>query len=145
MKKRTLLYAAVLLIAIPCLAGEDAKEFISMVAGAKFILIPAGSFMMGSPNDEPNRESDETQHHVIISRHFHMQTTVVTQGQWKTVMGNNRRISTLAGTTAPWKNFLVRCPGIYPETQPAGRDGQVQASHGGGVGICGAGGDDNTL
>jgi len=55
----------------------------------KFVLIPAGTFMMGSPEDEPGRFASETLHEVTITRPFYMQTTQVTQGQWKKVMGNN--------------------------------------------------------
>jgi sulfatase modifying factor 1 len=54
--------------------------------------IPAGTFMMGSPESETYSEDDEHQHKVTISSPFYMQTTEVTQGQWKEVMG-----------TEPWK------------------------------------------
>jgi formylglycine-generating enzyme required for sulfatase activity len=54
-----------------------------------FVYIPPGEFMMGSPEDEPERRDDEVQHHVTLTRGFYMQTTPVTQGQWETVMGNN--------------------------------------------------------
>jgi len=39
----------------------------SAASGAKFVLIPAGTFMMGSPSNEAGRDSDETQHQVTIS------------------------------------------------------------------------------
>ncbi|MFH1743397.1 MAG: formylglycine-generating enzyme family protein [bacterium] len=69
---------------------EDARTFTSPILGAKFALIPAGTFLMGSPDDEPGRDKDEgPQHRVTISRPFYMQTTEVTQGQWKKVVGNN--------------------------------------------------------
>ncbi|HLC15756.1 MAG TPA: SUMF1/EgtB/PvdO family nonheme iron enzyme, partial [Thermodesulfovibrionia bacterium] len=42
----------------------------------KFAYIPPGKFMMGSTN-------------VTLSQGFFMQTTPVTQGQWKALMGNN--------------------------------------------------------
>ena len=60
--------------------------------------IPAGTFMMGSPETEKGREfngsssSSEQQHKVTITKPFYMQTMEVTQGQWKAVMG-----------TEPWK------------------------------------------
>jgi sulfatase modifying factor 1 len=54
--------------------------------------IPAGTFTMGSPEGEPDRDSAEHQHPVTISKSFYMQTTEVTQGQWKAVMA-----------TEPWK------------------------------------------
>ena len=44
-------------------------------------------FLRGSPRNEPGRKSDENQHRVILTNGFYMQTTEVTQGQWKAVMG----------------------------------------------------------
>lgn len=61
--------------------------------GMKFRLIPAGEFIMGSPEDEPDRADDEIQHRVEISREFYLGVTEVTQGQWKELMG-----------TEPWKS-----------------------------------------
>lgn len=49
------------------------------------VLIPAGSFEMGS-NIDP---SEMPVHSVTINRTFAMGKTEVTQGQWKAVMGNN--------------------------------------------------------
>jgi len=57
--------------------------------GMKFVYIQPGSFMMGSPESEPKRDDDEKQHKVRLTKGFHMQTTEVTQGQWKAVMGSN--------------------------------------------------------
>jgi formylglycine-generating enzyme required for sulfatase activity len=57
--------------------------------GMKFVLIPAGKFVMGSPPEEPGRDDDERQYEVKISKPFYIQTTEVSQGQWKRVMGNN--------------------------------------------------------
>lgn len=70
--------------------GDDdiLKECICPLLKAKFALIPSGSFMMGSPADEVDRNTDEKPLRVTISRSFYIQTTQVTQGQWKTVMGN---------------------------------------------------------
>jgi formylglycine-generating enzyme required for sulfatase activity len=48
--------------------------------------------MMGSPDTEKDRQDDEHQHKVTISKAFYMQTTELTQGQWTAVMG-----------TEPWK------------------------------------------
>ena len=47
----------------------------------EFVKIPAGMFIMGSPESEKNREIDETQHPVKLSE-FWIQTTPVTQRQW---------------------------------------------------------------
>jgi len=61
----------------------------STVIGSNFILIPAGTFLMGSPAEEPERSAGEQQHQVTISKPFYMQTTPVTHGQWKSVRGGN--------------------------------------------------------
>ena len=47
-----------------------------------------------SPETEEGRYSNnETLHRVTLSKPFMMATTVVTQGQWKLLMGDNPRIS----------------------------------------------------
>jgi len=55
--------------------------------GMEFVLIPAGTFLMGSPQDEPDRNADEVQHRVAISKPYYIQGTEVTLGQWRAVMG----------------------------------------------------------
>jgi formylglycine-generating enzyme required for sulfatase activity len=55
-------------------------------AGMKFVLLPAGSFLMGSPPGV-GAADEHPQHRVILTRPFYMQTTEVTQGQWRAVMG----------------------------------------------------------
>ena len=57
--------------------------------GMTFVQIEPGTFIMGSPESELGRNSDETQHQVTLTKGFCMQTTEVTQGQWKAVMGSN--------------------------------------------------------
>ncbi len=72
-------------------AGEKfahAKPFTNSIS-MKFVYIPPGTFMMGSPENEPERHNNETQHNVKLTKGFYMQTTEVTQGQWKAIMGNN--------------------------------------------------------
>ncbi|MFO8090574.1 MAG: formylglycine-generating enzyme family protein, partial [Desulfatiglandaceae bacterium] len=69
--------------------------------GMTFNLIPAGTFMMGSPADEPERDSDETQHQVTLTTSYYMQTTEITQGQWNAVMGNNNAYSPNCGDDCP--------------------------------------------
>ncbi len=53
------------------------------------VLIPAGSFTMGSPPSERSRRTDETLHGVTISKSFKMGAREVTQAQYFTVMGWN--------------------------------------------------------
>src|ERR1044071_124918 len=66
-------------------AASPVKQ-LSNRLGMNFVLIPAGSFLMGSPQGEPERDPGERQHRVTLSRSFYLQTTEVTQGQWKAVM-----------------------------------------------------------
>ncbi|MEK6704468.1 MAG: formylglycine-generating enzyme family protein [Bdellovibrionota bacterium] len=51
--------------------------------------IKAGEFVMGSPEDEGNRNNDETQHVVKLTKDYEMQATAVTQLQYFLVMGRN--------------------------------------------------------
>ena len=69
--------------------------------GMKFVLIPAGTFTMGSPSNESERDNDDTQHEVTISQPFYMQTTEVKQGQWRKVMGNNPSYFSNCGDDCP--------------------------------------------
>ena len=69
--------------------ATGSKEFVCKIIGAKFVLIPAGTFTMGSPDSEVGRKNDENQHQVIITRPFYMQTTLVTTEQWKKIMGES--------------------------------------------------------
>ncbi|HRR75140.1 MAG TPA: bifunctional serine/threonine-protein kinase/formylglycine-generating enzyme family protein [Myxococcota bacterium] len=55
----------------------------------RFVHIPAGTFMMGSPKDEDGRYSYEKQHKVTLTSPFEMMVTPVTQSLWQFVMGNN--------------------------------------------------------
>jgi uncharacterized protein (TIGR02996 family) len=57
--------------------------------GMEFVAIPPGSFLMGSPADEPGRWDDETQHQVTLTRGFFLARHPVTVGQWLQVMDPN--------------------------------------------------------
>ena len=58
-------------------------------AGLEFVLIPGGSFMMGSPSSEEGRDDDEGPQHRVAIQPFYMMTTEVTQLMWQEVMGSN--------------------------------------------------------
>ncbi len=55
--------------------------------GMEFVLIPPGTFMMGSPQSEPGHQDREVLHQVTITRPYYLQTTEVTLKQWQEVMG----------------------------------------------------------
>ena len=48
----------------------------------KLVQIPAGKFLMGSPETEKDRDQEETQHEVTISKPFYMGITHVTVDQF---------------------------------------------------------------
>ena len=77
------------------------KEYICPIMGAKFVLIPAGTFMMGSREVEYKCYEDMTLHQVTISKPFYLQTTPVTQRQWEVVMGNKPSFFTRGGDDFP--------------------------------------------
>jgi len=51
--------------------------------------IPGGKYLMGSPEDEPERANDEGPQHTVKIRPFLMGKYPVTQAQWKAIMKNN--------------------------------------------------------
>jgi formylglycine-generating enzyme required for sulfatase activity len=65
-------------------AGE-VREY----GGIEMVWCPAGEFLMGSPEDEANRNDDETPHRVTLTKGFWLAKTETTQGQWERVMGDN--------------------------------------------------------
>ncbi|NMG61230.1 formylglycine-generating enzyme family protein [Geitlerinema sp. P-1104] len=49
------------------------------------VAIPEGSFVMGSPDDEPERRDNESPQHEVTVPSFFMGRYPVTQAQWRTV------------------------------------------------------------
>jgi formylglycine-generating enzyme required for sulfatase activity len=103
MRYITTLLIIVLVIVVSSMGMATEKEFTNSI-GMKFILIPAGTFIMGSPSDDPERFKDEIHHQVTISRSFYIQTTEVTQRQWKQVMGSNPSYFKNGGDDCPVEN-----------------------------------------
>ena len=59
-------------------------------AGPLFLIlieIPAGSFLMGSPPEEPERSDDEGPQHEVTLESFFISQTPITQAQWREVAG----------------------------------------------------------
>jgi hypothetical protein len=64
-------------------------EFTNSI-GMEFVLIPAGEFLMGSPDSDAEADDDEKPaHRVTISQPFYLGKYPVTQAQWEAVMDNN--------------------------------------------------------
>lgn len=59
------------------------------VIGMEFSKIRSGTFTMGSPASEVNRDSDEAQRTVTITHDFEMMTTEVTQSMYFEITGKN--------------------------------------------------------
>ncbi|MCL2123276.1 MAG: formylglycine-generating enzyme family protein, partial [Desulfovibrionaceae bacterium] len=67
--------------------AAPAAQFVNSV-GIEFVLIQAGSFMMGSPPYSEER-NETPAHRVTISKPFYLGKCEVTQEQWEAVMGSN--------------------------------------------------------
>ena len=76
--------------------GELPKEAINPL-GMKLVLIPAGTFAMGSSD---GHENERPPHEVEITRPFYIGATEVTQGQYQAVMGVNPSDFCAAGAKA---------------------------------------------
>ena len=68
--------------------------------GMEFVWVPAGSFVMGSPEDEEYHKVDERQHAVQIRQGFWLGKYEVMQGEWEEVMGTN----------PSYRKSFPRCP-----------------------------------
>ena len=93
------------------LAVKEARELLTKLTepvfseiGMEFVWIPAGTFMMGSPEGEAGRHDDERQHEVRISRGYWMGKYEVTQGEWEEVMGSNPSRFKECGSRCPVEN-----------------------------------------
>ena len=69
---------------------EEVKEDLGQGISLEMVLIPAGKFVMGSPESEKDRYDYETQHEVTLTKSFYMCKYEVTEEQWEAVMGDNR-------------------------------------------------------
>ena len=92
--KRSLSFFSVVLVLFYLLALLDqaraqAPKEITNSIGMKLVLIPKGTFMMGSPETEKGRQENETQHKVTISKDYYLGVYEVTQLQYEKVMGKN--------------------------------------------------------
>jgi formylglycine-generating enzyme required for sulfatase activity len=112
-------------------AQEPTKEITNSI-GMKLVLIPKGTFTMGSPANEELRALDEVEHEVTISKDLYLGVTEVTQSQYAKVMRVNP--STFKGEKDPdksdypvenvsWHDAVDFCKRLseLPEEKAAGR------------------------
>ncbi|MBW4513047.1 MAG: formylglycine-generating enzyme family protein [Scytonematopsis contorta HA4267-MV1] len=67
---------------------QTTKYFIENLgnkAQLEMVTIPTGSFMMGSPEDELERQNSESPQHEVTIQHFFMGKYPITQAQWQAV------------------------------------------------------------
>jgi formylglycine-generating enzyme required for sulfatase activity len=70
--------------------------------GPEMVVIPSGSFMMGSPDDEPERSNNESHHNVTIAHSFAVARHAVTRGQFAAFIDNSGYI----GGDGSWPGFV---------------------------------------
>jgi len=110
------LIAVFTLLMTPCY-GQSGGGSTTSPTGIEMVSIPAGTFMMGSPASEPDREDNETQHSVTLTKSFSMSKYPVTQAQYKAVMGAGEDRTTISygrGDNFPiyyvnWYDAIVFC------------------------------------
>lgn len=94
--------------------SHKVKEFRHLGTGMEFVLLPAGSFLMGSPVGEKMSKDTERPQHKVMVRSFLISKYEVTQGVWKKIM-----------ETEPWKGKRnIRVGGQYPVNYISWQDAQ---------------------
>ncbi len=66
-------------------AGPPWQEPLGAEVALEMVPIPAGTFLMGSPPDEPGRSDDEGPQHEVKLDSFFISQTPITQAQWRQV------------------------------------------------------------
>ncbi len=83
---------------------QEPPKKITNSLGMTFVYIPPGTFTMGSPETEPGRNDNEKQQPVTLTQGFYLQTTEVTQEQWRAVMEENPAHFKACGDNCPVEN-----------------------------------------
>jgi formylglycine-generating enzyme required for sulfatase activity len=113
-------------------SSQPPKEITNSI-GMKLVLIPRGTFMMGSLESEQGRKQDETQHEVTISKDYYLGVHEVTQAQYEKVIGKNpshfqgaivgNENADLPVENVSWHDAVEFCKKLsdLPEEKKAGR------------------------
>jgi formylglycine-generating enzyme required for sulfatase activity len=83
--------------------GRQVEEEDEIAPGVtmKFVLIPPGTFWMGSPKDEKDRDEDEVQHEVVLTKPFYLGKYEVMQAQYEALVGKEKNQSKFKGPNLP--------------------------------------------
>jgi eukaryotic-like serine/threonine-protein kinase len=77
------------IIAKPTVIAQVYKENLGSGINLAMVKIPAGSFIMGSPQSEGESEANERPQHRVKIKEFYMGQTEITQAQYYAIMGEN--------------------------------------------------------
>ncbi|MGB3513046.1 MAG: SUMF1/EgtB/PvdO family nonheme iron enzyme, partial [Microcoleaceae cyanobacterium] len=101
--------------------GSARQKIADLGNGIKLemVYIPGGSFLMGSPENEDQRSSDESPQHQVTLQPFYMSKYPITQNQYQAIMGNNP--SNFKGGSRPienvtWHNAVEFCQKLSEKT-----------------------------
>jgi len=132
--RATLLGVGVLALGVLLAADVPENKILTNSIGMKLAYIPAGKFLMGSPAEEAERNDNEVQHEVTISKPFYMGVHEVTQREFQQLMAQTVKRSAIftdkrgGGPDHPmenilWKEAVAFCTTLsnLPEEKKAGR------------------------
>jgi len=114
---------------LPLSAELSAGTLMTNSLGMKLAYIPAGDFLMGSPASEKDRLISETQHRVKLTQSFYLGVHEVTQGEWKTLMGDEpwkgkehvKEDASFPATYINWNDTVKFCDALTKRERAAGR------------------------
>jgi len=91
------------------LAQEEVTVMLPGDVPLVLVKVPAGTFMMGSPEDERGSDilDNETLHQVTLTQDYYLGKYEVTQAQWAAVMGTPMRMD--CGNIAVGDDYPVYC------------------------------------
>jgi formylglycine-generating enzyme required for sulfatase activity len=107
--------------------GQNHTVALPNTATLDLLWIPPGTFTMGAPrSDEASQDWEHPQTVVTISKGFWLEKTLVTQGQYQSVMGNNPSHFVKVGANAPvemvsWKDAMNFCRKLTEQERAAGQ------------------------
>ena len=81
MNRHTYLFA--LLMLLPSAPAAAREKEITNSLGMRMVPVPAGTFQMGSPENEKGREEQELRHQVVLTKGYYLGMHEVTVGQFR--------------------------------------------------------------
>ncbi|MBF0159565.1 MAG: formylglycine-generating enzyme family protein [Magnetococcales bacterium] len=78
-------------ISVSSVTQFEKKEWVEPITGMEFLLVPGGTFIMGSPDDEMGRLPNEGPMHAVTLDPFWLAKNPVTVKQWRRIMEGGGR------------------------------------------------------